>query len=107
MVKEPCPSISGRTPQVHLDQRMLEEKSGKASWRRSSGEGHVSSMSQAREGTSLEGGSARAGGRAGRSMVGRSRWTSPRMPGCRAGMTTQGGCHDSSSLWTLCWEEQP
>lgn len=55
MVKEPCPSIPGRTPQVHLDQGMLEEQSGKASWRRSSGEGHVSSMSQAREGTSLEG----------------------------------------------------
>lgn len=55
MVKGPCPSIPRSTPQVHLDQIRLEEPSGKASWRRSSGEGPVSSMSQAREGTSLEG----------------------------------------------------
>ena len=38
MVREPCPSVPGGTPQVHLDQMMLEEQTGKASWRRSSGE---------------------------------------------------------------------
>lgn len=91
MVREPCPSVPGGPPQVHLDQMMLEEQTGKASWRRSSGE----AMCPAGAGRGRNKPEGRCRG-------GRSRRKSPPVRGCT---TAQGGRPAPAPRGAPCQEE--